>query len=81
MPVTISLYALGWVLYLIGLNLSNHQIAQELDLNGCPTNDGSTAYGNCGEKPKVRLTGEVECEMYLIAGHKAQPEVVKSKRG
>lgn len=32
------------------------------------------------KKPKVRLTGEVECdEIYLIAGHKGQPEVVKSK--
>jgi hypothetical protein len=32
------------------------------------------------KKPKVRLTGEVECDqMYLIAGHKGQPEVVKAK--
>ena len=36
--------------------------------------------GIVAKKPKVRLTGEVECdEMYLIAGHKGQPEVVKAK--
>jgi hypothetical protein len=66
------------------LNLSNHQIAQELDLNKDDVQQ-MTAQLRTGivvKKPKVRLTGEVECEeMYLIAGHKAQPEVVKSKRG
>ncbi len=73
-----------WIgcLYLMGLNLSNHQIAQELNLNKDDVQQ-MTAQLRTGivvKKPKVRLTGEVECdEMYLIAGHKGQSEVVKSK--
>ena len=64
------------------LNLSNHQIGQELNLNKDDVQQ-MTAQLRTGivvKKPKVRLTGEAECdEMYLIAGHKGQPEVVKSK--
>ncbi len=73
-----------WIgrLYLMGLNLSNQQIGQELDLNKDDVQQ-MTAQLRTGivvKKPKVILTGEVECdEMYLIAGHKGQPEVVKSK--
>lgn len=69
-------------LYLMGLNISNHQISQELDLNKDDVQQMTTQLrsGIVVKKPKVLLTGEVECdEMYLIAGHKGQPEVVKSK--
>ena len=31
----------------------------------------------CSKKPKVKLSGEVECdEVYIVAGHKGQPEQV-----
>ena len=33
-------------------------------------------------KPKVTLSGEVECdEVYVVAGHKGKPEEVKKKSG
>ena len=33
-------------------------------------------------KPKVTLSGEVECdEAYVVAGHKGKPEEVKKKSG
>ncbi len=74
-----------WVgcLYLMGLNLSSEQIAAELDL------DKDDAYemtmqlrqGIVDHKPEVQLSGTVEFdEVYVSAGHKGQPEVVK-KRG
>ncbi len=66
----------------MGLKISNHQISQELDLNKDDVQQ-MTAQLRTGivvKKPKVLLTGEVECdEMYLIAGHKGQPKMVKSK--
>src|ERR671912_2509926 len=35
---------------------------------------------HCKKKPPVTLSNEVECdEAYVVAGHKGQPEVVKSK--
>jgi len=73
-----------WIgcLYLMGLNLSNHQIGQELDHDQDDVQQMTTQLrsGIVVKKPKVHLTGEVECdEMYLIARHKGQPEVVKSK--
>src|SRR6266852_6174052 len=68
-----------WILclYLMGLNLSNQQIAQELDLNKdevhqmtCQLRAGFVAH-----KPQVHLSGEVECdEVYVVAGHKGHPE-------
>jgi len=73
-----------WILclYLMGLNLSNLQIAQELDLNQddvlCMTTQLRS--GIVANKPAVCLEGEVECdEVYVIAGHKGQPEAVKKK--
>src|SRR5512132_786508 len=61
-----------WVLclYLMGLNLSNRQIAQELgrDL--------------VAKVPPVRLEGEVEIdEVYVVAGHKGQPAAVAKGGG
>jgi transposase-like protein len=72
-----------WVLclYFMGLNLSNEQIGQELALNGSDVQQ-MTAQLREGieKKPTVTLFHEGECdEAYVIAGHKGQPEVVKSK--
>ena len=37
-------------------------------------------FEGCQKKPAVTLANEVECdEAYVVAGHKGQPEVVKSK--
>jgi transposase-like protein len=72
-----------WVLclYLMGLNLSNRQIAAEL---GLATSDVQAMteqlrHGLVARTPPVRLQGEVEIdEVYVVAGHKGQPaEVVK----
>ena len=73
-----------WILclYLMGLNLSNHQISTELDLNQADVQQMTTQLrsGIVANKPTVSLEGEVECdEVYVIAGHKGQPEVVKKK--
>ncbi len=70
-------------LYLMGLNLSNQQIAAELDLNkdDVQLRTEQLREGIVKRKPQVILEGEVECdEAYVIAGHKGQPEPVK-KRG
>jgi transposase-like protein len=72
-----------WVLclYLMGLNLSNRQIAEEL---GLATSDvqAMTEHlrnGLAARTPAAKLEGEVEIdEVYVVAGHKGQPaEVVK----
>jgi transposase-like protein len=66
----------------MGLNLSSHQIAQELDLNKDDAQAMTTQLrsGIVVKKPTICLTGEVEFdEAYVIAGHKGQPEVVKKK--
>jgi transposase-like protein len=74
-----------WVLclYLMGLNLSNRQIAQELDL-GETDAQAMTEQLRCGLAAKLspaRLEGEVEIdEVYVVAGHKGQPAAV-AKRG
>jgi transposase-like protein len=73
-----------WVLclYFMGLNLSNEQIAQEL---GIDPDDAQVMASQLREgivrlKPEVVLSGEVECdEVYVVAGHKGQPEAVKKK--
>ena len=75
-----------WVLCLcfMGLNLSNEQIAQELDL---PPDDAQRMAAPLREgvvqrKPEVVLSGEVECdEVYVVAGHKGHAEAVKKKGG
>jgi len=70
-----------WVLclYFMGLNLSNEQIAAELDLAVGDVQSMTTQLreGIVVKKKLVQLTGEIEAdEMYLIAGHKGQPEIV-----
>lgn len=69
-------------LYLMGLNLSNQQIAQELDLDKDVVQDMTTQLrqGIVKSKPQVQLSGDVECdEVYVTAGHKGNPEVVRKK--
>ena len=51
-------------LYLMGLNLSHQQIAQELDLDKDVVQDMSTQLrqGIASRKPAVSLSSEVECD-------------------
>jgi transposase-like protein len=73
-----------WILclYLMGLNLSNLQIAAELGLNKDDVQNMTRALrsGVNAKKTPVQLSGEVECdEVYIVAGHKGHPEAVKKK--
>jgi transposase len=73
-----------WILclYFMGLNLSNEQIAQELDLdpNDVQVMTAQLREGLVARKPEVTLSGEVECdEVYVVAGHKGHPEAVQKK--
>jgi hypothetical protein len=75
-----------WVLclYVMGLNLSNRQIALELGLSPSDV-QAMTEHLRRGlvakAPPAARLEGEVEVdEVYVVAGHKGQPAAV-AKRG
>lgn len=73
-----------WIgcLYLMGLNLSNRQIAQELALDPGDVQRmcGQLRQGVVAAQPEPRLSGEVECdEVYVVAGHKGHPEAVQKK--
>src|SRR5919107_6107159 len=73
----------GLCLYLMGLNLSTRQIAQELGLNGSDVQAMTEQLrgGLVAKAPAVRLAGEVEIdEVYVVAGHKGHPAAV-AKRG
>ena len=70
-----------WVLclYLMGLNLSNRQIARELGLDGSDVQAMTEQLrrGLLAKVPAARLGGEVEIdEVYVVAGHKGQPAAV-----
>ncbi|MCX4028398.1 transposase [Spartinivicinus marinus] len=73
-----------WILclYFMGLNLSNRQIAQELDIN---KDDAQKMTNQLRESifsrlPMAVLSGEVEAdEVYVVAGHKGNPEAVKKR--
>ena len=75
-----------WVLclYLMGLNLSNRQIARELDLGETDV-QAMTEQLRCGlaaRLPPARLEGEVEIdEVHVVAGHKGQPAAVAKGGG
>lgn len=74
-----------WVLclYLMGLNLSNRQIAQELDLavSDAQAMTEQLRAGLAAKAPPPPLNGAVEIdEVYVVAGHKGQPAEV-AKRG
>lgn len=69
-------------MYFMGLNLSNCQIAKELGLNEDDAHVMATHLreGLVAKVPDVVLDGEVEAdEVYVIAGHKGNPEAVKKK--
>ena len=73
-----------WILclYFMGLNLSNNQIAHELNLNEDDTLKMTSVLrsGIVEKKPEPVLSGEVECdEVYVVAGHKGNPEAVKKR--
>jgi hypothetical protein len=69
-------------LYFMGLNLSNRQIAAELERNENDIHEMTTTLRNgiVAQEPNVVLEGTVECdEVYVIAGHKGHSESVKKK--
>src|SRR4051795_8636914 len=73
-----------WVLclYLTGLNLSNRQIAQELDLSVSDVQamTEQLRIGLLAQTPAVALGGEVEIdEVYVVAGHQGSPAAVAKK--
>lgn len=73
-----------WMLcsYFLGLNLSNHQIAAELNLSVTQAHQMTMQLrqGIVDRQPPVILEGEVECdEVYVVAGHKGHPEAVKKR--
>jgi hypothetical protein len=73
-----------WVLclYLMGLNLSNRQIAQELGLDGSDVQAMTEQLrrGLVAKIAPVRLEGEVEIdEVYVVAGHKGRREAGSPK--
>ncbi|HEX8568404.1 MAG TPA: IS1595 family transposase [Caulobacteraceae bacterium] len=75
-----------WVLclYFMGLNLSNRQIAAELELGASDAQAMAEALRNglVARVPPVRLAGEVEIdEVYVVAGHKGQPAAVAQRGG
>jgi transposase-like protein len=72
-----------WVLclYFMGLNLSNRQIAQELDLSESDVQAEQLRQGLVERQPEARLDGAVEIdEVYVVAGHKGNPVQKKAAR-
>lgn len=74
-----------WVifLYLLGLNLSTRQIAQELGLNLSDSQYMAEILRSevVRNKPVVKLSNEVEFdEVYVIAGHKGKPNAIKGRK-
>ena len=70
-----------WVLclYLMGLNLSDRQIARELDLSQPDVQlmAEQLRHGLAAKLPAATLEGEVEIdEVYVVAGHKGNPAAV-----
>jgi transposase-like protein len=73
-----------WILgsYFMGVNLSNRQIAHELGL--CESDVQAMTevlrHGIVAKTPDVVLSGDVEFdELYVVAGHKGNPEAVRAK--
>ena len=68
----------------MGLNLSNRQIAGELDLNETDVQKMTTLIRENVKKQRVKrkLKGEVELdEVYVIAGHKGHPDKIQGRQG
>lgn len=73
-----------WILclYFMGLNLSNQQVARELDLHKDDIHNMTSLLreGIYVRRPDVILSGEIECdEVYIVAGHKGNPDAVKKR--
>lgn len=73
-----------WMLcsYFMGLNLSNQQIAVELNMSVTQAQEMTMRLrqGIVDRERPITLEGEVECdEVYVVAGHKGHPEAVKKK--
>jgi transposase-like protein len=73
-----------WILgsYFMGVNLSNRQIAHELGLceSDVQAMTGVLRHGIVAKAPDVVLSGDVEFdELYVVAGHKGNPEAVRAK--
>lgn len=73
-----------WILclYFMGLNLSNSQIAKELELNKDDVQAMTTRLraGVEQRREAISLSGDVECdEVYIVAGHKGKPDAVKKR--
>ncbi len=68
----------------MGLNMSNLQIAQELDLNESDV-QGMTSLlrgGILKRRRPPRLEGETEIdEVYVVAGHKGCPDRITGRKG
>ena len=69
-------------LYFLGLNLSNAQMAKELDLHPSDVHQMTCQlrHGIVAKKPSPTFTDEVEGdEVYIVAGHKGKPDAVAKK--
>ena len=69
-------------LYFMGLNLSNRQIAAELEIHENSIQEMTTVLRNgiVAQELNVMLEGTVECdEVYVVAGHKGHTESVKNR--
>jgi hypothetical protein len=68
----------------MGLNLSNPQIAPELELtkDDVAQMTGQLRQGIVPKQPTPTLTDEGECdEVDIVAGHQGQPDEVRKKGG
>jgi hypothetical protein len=66
----------------MGLNLSNQQIARELDLNDDDVHAMASALqeGLLAKVSEVKLEGVVEIDkVYVVAGHKGNPAATQKK--
>src|SRR3954462_2327995 len=71
-----------WILgsYFMGVNLSNRQIAHELGVCESDVQAMVLRHGIVAKTPDVVLSGDVEFdELYVVAGHKGNPEAVRAK--
>lgn len=78
----ISLKSWMCCLHLMGLNVSNRQIAKELNVSEKTAQSMTDKLRTRVEKnnPDVMLSGEVEFdEVYVVAGHKGHPEALKKR--
>ena len=78
----VSLKKWLFCLYLMNLNVSNSQIAKELDVSQRTVMDMCDKLRKkvYEQRPEVSLSGEVELdEVYVVAGHKGHPKAVKKR--